>query len=395
MAAISMKNCKTPETTAATAVSAATAAAASAAAPAAASAVVWTASTVQSKFVPRVIEIVQSVATDTMHRMNGYKQDVKLLASGVFYGNEYYKALKQTNNPQRLKFLIDKGSFYHGYAPPKVFQMLPKADTPTGMLANCFVIKQGNTPSAALEALRKGITFTGCGETCQIGYWEGIKEVLGVEKFDLLFGPDSSTPLRMSFASIDNPINCLLFKSVPAQKFSRGQIYYISNSIQYTSKHINGESDAFISLCCDDTPGKEMFATLGLSPKGNTIDQVSEILRKEFNQPPFGMVAVTQEAAQKILSDWDPKDLKIVDQLKTLQVSEQRFKATGGGQVRSSYQINAERLAQLANASPAEARKLLDGWIAEMAPRKTAARSPTDLLSVLADAPPEKQSTQK
>lgn len=317
---------------------------------------------VRERLTTKAIEIVRAIVTNNTHRMKEFKREIQLLGSGIFYGNEYFEALKSANQKARLEFYLQKGSFYHGLAPSKHFDMLKNSNSPTGILANCFVLKEGVAPSAALDDIRQGLSFIGCGETCQIAYYEAVKDVLGTEKFDILFAANSSTPLTIQFNSGNNPINRLLERTSSPKKFVKGRIYQFENTPYYASKHMNGEALGYTTLCCDDTPGKETFTTLGLSPEGMTQAEVGQKMFEDCNRNPIGLEIVTEEVAKRILSTYTQKEISQFKKLETYQFSAEDFAEQGGGRIIASCELNAQRITQLANLSVKEARKLFDQW---------------------------------
>ena len=135
--------------------------------------------------------------------------------------------------------------------------------------------------------MRHGLSFIGCGETVQIAFYEALRDVLGTEKFDILFAANSSTPLTFQFNDIDNPINRLLEYSAPPKEFVKGRSYQFENTPYYACKLMNGDALGYTTLCCDDTPGKETFTTLGLSPEGMTRKQINQKMLEECNRDPI------------------------------------------------------------------------------------------------------------
>ncbi len=311
---------------------------------------------VRDRLTATAIATVRAIVKDNEERMAGYKDNLQLLATGPFYGNEYFKALQAKSQTARLKYFLEKGNFFHGFAPSTFFYMQPDAQKPTQLVASRFLLKPGKKPSEALAAIRQGLSFIGCGETCQIGFYEAIREVLGTEKFDMLFAADSPTPLIIHFDTKQGPLESLLVKTIPAGKISKGQITPILNVDLYTIKHFNGEAQTYVALCCDDTPDHQLFTTLGLPSEGMTLKEVSEKLMEEFNSTPMGMEIVTKEVAARLqIPHYSPMFAK-----KTLTSDE--FAARGGGRIFCTVELNAEKITKLANSTFHEARTLLSQW---------------------------------
>ena len=320
-------------------------------------------SEVHERLTAKAIEIVRAIVADNTKRMDGYKQDITLLNSGVFSANEYFKALKNQNQKTNLDYFLNKGSFYHGFASPKHFDMLrDPLLSPTRISFNHFVLKKGVTASAALDAMRQGLSFIGSGEICQIAHYEAIKDVLGTEKFDLLFAADSSTPLRFNLDAEISPLTRLQITIGSPKIISKGQIVQFENTPLYQYKHINGDAGGCSALCCDDNPGKETFITPALHPNGVTHAEVSQKFLEEFNQTPVGMEIVTEEVAKRILGTYTRELISQFKKLEAVQLSAEEFAKGGGGRIVGSVAFNADRITQLANLSVKEARKQFDQW---------------------------------
>ena len=320
--------------------------------------------------ISRSIEVLREIASDNIRRMKGYKANVQLLDRGIFYPNDYYTALKETHQQKRLDFFLQKGSFWHCYTPTSHFEMVPTPIDecyPTGFLKCCFVLKKGAQPTEALVSLREKISLLGCGETCQISYYEAIRKVLGDDKFNKLFAADSPTPLKIGQSRLlNNPIASLMMACPTKSKIVKGQINQITNTPLYKNKHIHGHGSTFITLCCDDTPGKELFTTLGLSPEGLTYAQVNEALMAEFNKDSIGTATVTDVVAKCILEGEPEEMLEQASELKNKKISSlAEFTELNGGGIILQGELVAKRITLLANSTFEEARLLLDTWVKE------------------------------
>lgn len=313
------------------------------------------------------VQTIQHLAEDHFNRKN-YQHNLQLLSEGIFYPIEYYQALKNKNQTQRLEFFTKKGSFWHGFAASKSVKMVDDAALPTGKKIGCFVLENKAVPSSALEGLKKGLSLFGCGEVVQLSQYTGILEVLGQEKFDALFAYDSSTPFMIGSTLPNNPISRLrryLMKENPQPSdFRIGDVVYISNAATYLAKHPTGHETGCNMLCIDNSPGSLKFTGLGLSPKGNTIAEVENELLEAYNtsyqKPPFNLT--TQEAVQAYERCFSPARIASMERLKDSIMSYEEFKAKGGGTLKIVAELDVPRLTALANHHLAEARVLLDGY---------------------------------
>jgi hypothetical protein len=317
---------------------------------------------VRKKLTTKAIEVIQEIARDHDERLSAYKGNIHLLDNGIYYPNEYFKALQLMKQSKRIQFLVQNGSFFHGVAPSQHFTMSQNCEMPTGVVPLCFILKQGVSPCAALGAIRRGISFMGCGETCQIAYYEAIREVLGDEKFNFLFSANSSTPLKLHYSTQDNPLLCVLQDASPS-KISKGQMIYFQNSELYPFKHMLGEAQGYSTLCCDDTLGQEKFTGLGLRPEGTTCAGLNQILIECFNADPGSLEIVSSVIGQSIFQKlYSAGQISMFRQNRSLQLLPERFTESGGGKILGAYELNSARITLLANSSFDEARQLLDKW---------------------------------
>jgi hypothetical protein len=282
-----------------------------------------------------------------------------LLADGVFYGNEYMKALDASGQTSRMNWLKEKGCFYHGLAPKRSFEMLSDPTSPTGIQGNHFIVQQGVAPVDALNDMRRGLSFIGCGEVCQLGQYEAVRDMLGDEKFNAIFSATSSTPLRVCQDLVRNPLLplCQLQKKDPGP-FRPGTIVFFGNVPLYQRKHTNGESAGFFTVCCSREP--QLFTSLGLRSSGMSADEIGEVLRRDFNQPSIGASMVSEKVARRIVCD-DPS-------LKEVSLSKEEFSSAGGGQIMLSMQLCAQRVDQLAKQSLRDSCSSYAEWFRREAP---------------------------
>jgi hypothetical protein len=326
----------------------------------------------RERFNNKVVSVAKEIVADTEKRMQNYLKNIKEVDGGCFYPNDYFNILKRSNQTDRLTFLVTKGSFFHGRAPASCFTMEKNPNSSSGFTSNFFVLKKGVTPSAGLKAIRDGLSLLGCGEICQIAYYEALKSELGEEKFDLLFAADSKTPLSIGFGSSRNPLLPLfLLKDVP-QHFSKGEMVRFENTPYYPIKHINGEASGFNTICCDSTQGQERFTTMGLNSQGSTVQQVKQKLFDEYNDNPISREIMTKEVAKRLFATYSSDYLKASAALELKQMDYQEFSETKGGSIPLSLEMNFERITQLA-AEPLESvSKLFNSWTTDTWPLKPA-----------------------
>lgn len=309
----------------------------------------------------KAIEAICEIVKANEENMASYKSNPKVLDAGIYYPNDYYKALRSLNQQRRIDFLIQKGSFWHGYAPSSHFEMIPAAkgpNSPTGVIGCVFVVIKGVLPTEALASLRQKTYFIGCAEVCQIAFYEAVKHLLGNEKFNRLFSADSSTPLMLG-QSPKNPISALMRGLPSGAKLEKGQMVQFKNTPLYPLKHITGGGRNYFTICLDATPGKETFTALGLSHKGLSYEGMRSALTAIFNDDPLGTQTLTAEVAKLIIS---PELLAKSKELATAKIDESEAKKFGIGEIGTMIEIGYDRIALLANTDFNIARLLLDDW---------------------------------
>jgi hypothetical protein len=213
-------------------------------------------------------------------------------------------------------------------------------------------------PIDALKAIRRGVSFIGCGEVCQIGVYEAVRDVIGDPKFNAIFGEKTSTRLRIQMVSDENPFQGLL-RPIDREFFRVGDLVHFQNVPLYQYKHVNGEAAGYMTICCSESP--LLFTTLGLSPGGVAKQDVAEILRSEFNRPPVGLSIVSEEIARQFHHNRIAENA-----LREKRLSHIEFTELGGGAISSlSYEVDAARVDQLAKASFKEACCMYERWFRE------------------------------
>ena len=322
------------------------------------------------------VNTIQRIVRDNQERKAGCKTTTSLLAKGCFYGNEYYFMLKEKKQAARLKFFLEKGSFFHNYLSKDHFTMRTDSSKPTGIEPNHFFLKKDVRPSDALRAIETGVSLVGCGEICQVGYFKAIQDFLSEEKFDAIFSSDSPTPLEIGMDYPENPFHLLVrrteyamqpdpttmpgyyeYPSQPGQ-FTRGQIVNIAGIFEYQVKHRQGDASSYFSIAMD----QERVTALGLDADGMILEEVGERLQAAFNSEPIGLEIVTETVAKKILRQIPPEGHALIEEFRTMSLTPEEFREKNGGKVVMVMDFNIDRLMQLKEASVEEAKALMRTW---------------------------------
>lgn len=304
------------------------------------------------------------LAMDSDMRVRTYKNNPALLKSGIYYGNVYATILQEQKQSPRFNFLKTKDSFYHGYVPAKYFAKVADLKSPSGFKACSSVLKQGEAAGAALASLHTDLALMDCGSTTVVAYYEALQAVLGVEKFEAIFGGNSATPMRIDFLAAGNPLVPLM-QTVPAEApFLRGQIASFLGIAEYSCKHPNGEAANFNLICTDATPGRERFVGLGTSKDGVNKEELTQLFIDEFNSTPIGWEIFSEPLAKAIRSSYSEPFLAQAEVLAKVTLDQTGFKflASGGAKLHCRYGFRGDRVEALLNATVKEASVLVARW---------------------------------
>ncbi|MBA3238789.1 MAG: hypothetical protein H0T62_10660 [Parachlamydiaceae bacterium] len=217
-----------------------------------------------------------------------------------------YSKVGSTNQVDRKKWFIENNRFINMH-PPKLFELIADASSPTGYIRDKIIIKKGAIPNDALQSAQRGLALLECASVCQIGQYQALLKVLGLSKFNMLFSRENGLPLQLS--SYD--LNPLLFFLNPGEqslgvKGNRpvhvGQLINIRNVPEYSLKHgVLGIAGSFNVICNDATPERQTFVGLGLPSEGVTEQQIEQILIDENNAQPKDPDCMTDGIAAKII----------------------------------------------------------------------------------------------
>lgn len=251
---------------------------------------------------------VGDISADSNHRLENYKTNIKLLAEGVFYQNNYYTALQDTKQTKSIEWYKNRNYFYHTY-PPKHFENIPdKANSNSGFDIGKIRLKEGALPSEALKAAKKGLALLDCNAVCQIGQYQALHDAWGEKTFNRIFSHETGTPMMLSdYDAQDNPLLGFLKKGSfgEGRKGSRpvkvGDRVAFSNDPRYAQKHaLMGDFQAISVSCIDDTPGAQRYVALGLPSGGCQEEGIEEACLSAHNQTPMSLEPLTDELANQL-----------------------------------------------------------------------------------------------
>lgn len=320
------------------------------------------------------IKIVREITQDAERRAQS--KSVKELNEGFFYPSVYQKLLKAMNNKSataRRDLMLKNGTFMHGSFPKEYFEKIllpPREDVAVPLEKYYFKIREGQLPTQALNAAKRGLSVSACGEVCFIASYFAIREILGTDKFNAIFASDSKTPLVISSDLSLLPINFLC--KYDEHSFKTGSIYTFQSSKAYNYKHFYGEGQAFNVICSDTSGVTPKFVGFGLNVNGVTEKELKAHLLDSYNSPPTPIEDIVSGQARKKLDPYFQQVVVLEDgtsfeefrkTVQDQQFSLEEFECDGFGEGGSKPDI--DRLILLAKATPVQAKKLLEMWKAK------------------------------
>ncbi len=323
-------------------------------------------------FIEPMLNYFQEIVADTYERkqksaLPNLSLDEKraLLNKGIWYSYDYYNALEKFSEATRLKWLVDSGASFHGWAPVKFFDPILSND-PAFVTGRCiaeFVVKSGITPSNALDSIHQSVSILGCESTRDIACYKMLRDALREEKFNHLFASDSPYPLQIK-AGIQNPISCL-FDSVTlssSETIQSGDFCYFSNVYWYNQKYPVGDAQGFNVVCYDSVA--KTYLGQGLDPKGVNAEGIERVLWESCNTAPIKEGFLKPEIWDCIFSRWLLKDMQkskeLVQSLKDKTVTWEEYQSTPSHSAKKGHQmqsqlvlavdrLNLERIERLVN----------------------------------------------
>lgn len=224
--------------------------------------------------------------------------------NGFFYPDEYY--YKLDGFTKRRDWLQQRGDFFHGYLPHKLFIHTNRPDlgSPTGKITE-FQIRKDVLPSDAMDAVLKQLALVDCSNMCQIAQYQAIRKTIGDEKFNLLF---KGRLLIGDYMNKSHPLNPFLLPchegSHPTVKKIKsagltitdpllskrdirnephhipvGARVFFQNVDRYPSKHLVGHAASFNVIYA----GGNRYYAFGISSEPVTADRIVEALITAFN----------------------------------------------------------------------------------------------------------------
>jgi len=307
---------------------------------------------------------LKALAVDTEKRLDGFKDDPSLLRAGIFYADDYARALKAKGLEDRYATFKEIEAFFNGWAPPAFFEKVPRSGSPSGYQPHTFQLKPKARPSEAIARLRQGLALMDCGSTVSLACYEALLEVLGADKFDHLFAGDGPAPLCIGATSIHLAV---LLQAVPADApWRRGQIAGFGGPQAYMDKHLFGNASAF-NLICDDArvKGRETFVGFGLKASGVDLEGLGQAFVAAYNQDPVNLAHYPDDLAAVIRKHYRPEDLERIQSHAGLTMTWSEYAGMGGPRLACRMEFNEARVEALVKAGPQEALLKLCIWSAQ------------------------------
>jgi hypothetical protein len=255
---------------------------------------------------------VKDFAGAAYSRLNAYKTNLKALQGGPWYANDYYVALKATNQTARLKALQKNGSFYSG-RPPTGLNRIPDPSEHHGTMLFSYALIQNIPASEALMNIKETLCFIDCQGALEIAYFDVLLEVLGKRRFDHLFKYNQDYRLcihtRIDRSSVALFLNRTVHHdagTLGKRPIKKGEMGYFANIEAYHHKHPMGEMGGLHVCCIQETP-QQKFTAFGLPPEGLNEEEILDLLVKEYNAEPLTREElVSAELAKKLHANKRP-----------------------------------------------------------------------------------------
>ncbi|MBS0629353.1 MAG: hypothetical protein JSS30_03905 [Verrucomicrobia bacterium] len=312
-----------------------------------------------------VCEKIQMICSDNKRRLEGFKTDVSLLSSGIFYPQEYFHALQQVGEHAQINELREGDAFFNGYASTEHFDIDLKPSSASGKRSYSFTLKEGALPSEALQKMVEGLSLIDCLAVCHLVQYLAIHALIGTEKFNRLFAAGSTTPLKIGSLRPENPLYRLVTElndvNPSYSKIEVGDLVYFKNNDSYLLKHMRGTAQGFNTFCISDQWNGQRYASLGFVPEGLSEKKVVRVLIEEFNLEPDNLEYLstkTKEAFYKSLGE----RLKMAEKNRNHQINPQECNRLWNWQFALISRLDAEKITALANCTLEEALVLWDQY---------------------------------
>lgn len=281
-----------------------------------------------------------------MQRMSN--KDPNNMREGIWYPNEHF--LKSKKMDQKLfEFLNKKAAYIRGYLNKKYFDYINDKGPNSNNVFNGkrimhFLLKKEAEPSVALNSFLEGLFIVDCGVAVQIARYGALLELLGKDKFNILFG-NSSKGQRMNLGYlIDDELQPMqyfvnfttsamksgLYEQINGKKAPKdlvgtignrpvnvGQIVEFKGVVTHKYKHPWSADGGYNVVCTDSTPGHQLYMALGFE-KPKTEEEIIQLLINSYNRQPTWEdkpedlkdslnQALSLQYANSIVSKLDPK----------------------------------------------------------------------------------------
>lgn len=245
--------------------------------------------------------------------------------TGIWYPNRHFEAMKKllvmkdyAEEARKIyDYFLKNYAYTIGYVNPEYFDPIPetlperKVTYMGGLRSLHFLVRQDVLPSVAIKAALIGPTLIDCGVACQIARYGALLDRLGERKFNIIFGSSSKgqrmnigylidddlQPMRyfveFTFESIlygmvhnsNHGEKEVMVGKIGARNIKVGQLVQIRGVATHWLKHPWDENGSHNLICCQDTPGEQLFLGLGTKDEGAREVEIGEGFVKKYNKP--------------------------------------------------------------------------------------------------------------
>ncbi len=246
----------------------------------------------------RILEVKTRLSKAVISAMTEMMSNSQQEFTGVWYPTDLkeYLSQKAENMPEE---------YWTGYASPEYF-------IKTGRYT--FHLKEGKSASDAVNALIAGPSVLDCGNATQLAYYKGLLDVIGPEKFDVLFSLDISR-LVITQRGITDPLSPIyLFSDYTSAARKRyngregrrplkvGEECHFKGVTHYANKHPAGFASGWnVIYMGDNQDGEQLFIAHGFkSPM--TENQIYTLLAESYNQEmtPEDIKLISEQSAPSL-----------------------------------------------------------------------------------------------
>lgn len=214
----------------------------------------------------KTVQIIKEIVQQSNDASSNYPQRSKI-RKGIWLSEPHRKACHELKENKILNWLEEGDKGTNGFAPISYFERIKDGKI---VLPMQFLAKKGVVPSEALEGALKGFTLANSAVVCQLAFYKTLLEVLGKEKFNLLFGKDGE-PIKLGSSDEQQPLRlftALTSSAKNKEEGEKGSRPICQGQLAKIKKIGENAVQSDLAICMDETLGKQKYIWLGSSSQG-------------------------------------------------------------------------------------------------------------------------------